>query len=76
MLKFDKTGEQEINLSEMTKHVEMDNQCPSINGIFRPGPAFSLFAVLDVALLRLRLSRYRRDCGLGRGRNLPFLGEY
>ena len=34
---------------------------PSRNGIFRPGPAFSLFAILDVALLRLRL---QDRCGL------------
>ena len=46
------------------------NYCPSINGIFRPWPVFSLFAILDVALLRLRL---QNRCGLGQGRNLPFL---
>ena len=44
--------------------------CPSINGIFRPMPAFSLFAILDVEGLRLRL---RNRCGLGLNRNLPLL---
>jgi hypothetical protein len=44
--------------------------CPSINGIFRPMPAFSLFAILDVEGLRLRV---RNRCGLGLNRNLPFL---
>jgi hypothetical protein len=45
-------------------------QCPSMNSIFRPGPVFSLFAILDVALPRLRL---QNRCGLGRGRDLQFL---
>jgi hypothetical protein len=34
---------------------------------------FSLFAILYVALLRLRL---QNRCGLGRGRNLLFLKGY
>jgi len=33
-------------------------------------PAFSLFAILGVALLRLRL---RNCCGFGLNRNPPFL---
>jgi hypothetical protein len=33
-------------------------------------PAFSLFAILDVAALRLRL---RNRCGLGLNQNPPFL---
>jgi hypothetical protein len=41
-----------------------------MSGTFRPGPAFSFFVILDVAPLRLRLQNH---CGLGRGRNLPFL---
>jgi hypothetical protein len=50
------------------------SQCPSINGVFRPMPAFSLFAILGVAALRLRL---RNRCGLGLNRNPPFLdGHY
>jgi hypothetical protein len=37
-------------------------------------PAFSLFAILGVASLRLRL---RNRCGLGLNRNPPFLdGHY
>ena len=49
-------------------------QCPSINGIFRPMPAFPLFALLGVDGLRLRL---RNRCGLGLNRNAPFLdGHY
>jgi hypothetical protein len=42
----------------------------SINGIFRSRPAFSLFAILAVAPLRLRL---QNRCGLGLNRNLSFL---
>ena len=50
------------------------SSCPSINGVFRPMPAFSLFAILGVASLRLRL---RNRCGLGLNRNPPFLdGHY
>ena len=44
--------------------------CPSLNGVFRPMPAFSLFAILGVAALRLRL---RNRCGLGLNLNPPFL---
>ncbi len=44
--------------------------CPSINGVFRPMPAFSLFTILGVVQLRLRL---RNHCGLGLNRNPPFL---
>jgi hypothetical protein len=37
-------------------------------------PVFSLIAILEAALLRLRL---QNRCGLGQGRNLPFLdGNY
>jgi len=36
----------------------------SVNGLFIPGSVLSLLAVLNGALLRLRLSRYKRDCGL------------
>ena len=36
-------------------------------------PAFSLFAILGVAALRLRL---RNRCGLGLNRNPPFLGGH
>jgi hypothetical protein len=36
-------------------------------------PAFSLFAILDVASLRLR---WRNRCGLGLNRNPPFLDEH
>jgi hypothetical protein len=41
-----------------------------MNGVFRPMPAFSLFDILDVEELRLRL---RNRCGLGLNRNPPFL---
>jgi hypothetical protein len=48
--------------------------CPSINGVLRPRQAFSLFAILGVAALRLRL---RNRCGLGLDQNPPFLdGRY
>ena len=36
------------------------NQCPSINAVFRPMPAFSLFAILGVDRLRLRLAKSLR----------------
>jgi hypothetical protein len=59
---------------QLMKFVDNDagyvNECPSINGIFRPMPAFSLFAILGVDGLRLCL---RDRCGLGLNRNLPFL---
>jgi hypothetical protein len=45
-------------------------KCPSINGIFRSRPAFSLLAILGVVSLRLRLPN---RCGFGLNRNLPFL---
>jgi hypothetical protein len=49
------------------------SECPSINGIFRSRPAFSLFAMLAVVALRLRL---QNRCGLGLNRNLPFLDRH
>jgi hypothetical protein len=41
-----------------------------VKGIFRPMPAFSLFAILDIEGLRLRL---RQRCGLFLNRNPQFL---
>jgi hypothetical protein len=38
---------------------------------FGPALRSRLFAILDVALLRLRL---QKDCGLVLNRNLPFIG--
>jgi hypothetical protein len=50
-----------------------NNIFPINNGVLRTTPAFSLFAILGAAALRLRL---RNRCGLGLNRNPPFLDEH
>jgi predicted NUDIX family NTP pyrophosphohydrolase len=73
VLKFDKTGEQEIDLSEMREHVEMDKYYPPRNGRFRPRPR------LQRSCNRRRSrapSRIAKSENASPGRKMPVMGEY
>jgi hypothetical protein len=58
---------------DAVRHAGLDGWCSSKNGILQPGEVFSLFSILDIVPLRLRLQKTRN---LTLNRNLAFLDEH